>query len=174
MPVCQYCKGTYSSQAGITKHINNGNCPGYRLKILGLQKPTHQTIININQVNINIFNEYKSEVDTKYSLFEAECKKLLSRPDAIKYLKSADADKVKQFAIGMLEYLKNNRVVSANTYDFIKGKEVEIELAADADPKQCIEYVANRSKDAAIKISKEIVNICGNKSLPADLFWDVD
>ena len=35
---CKYCNGDFTSQAGVTRHVNEGRCPGYRLEVMKIEQ----------------------------------------------------------------------------------------------------------------------------------------
>lgn len=194
---CKYCNGIFGSQSGVTRHVNEGRCPGYRLEVMkiqhkkkpvritNLEPPKNPSPIYINNmyynnnsnntITNNIVNiqtiQWKDNFNKEYLLFEQKCKEILNQESSKNYLRNAPVKEIKKKLSEMLLHFKNEGILNETNYQLIKGNEVALDISEYVDE----EYMFERPNVSTRLITDEIKKLVDNKAaIEGNLFDDID
>ena len=190
MAICNYCRGVYSNQSAVTKHLDH--CRVFKFekekfykmqeieKIKEINKAKEQIIINNynncgntinNTINIQM-NVWKEEVNKSFLNFEQEVTKILNEPNNRKKLSTLSIEDIKEDMTKLLKYLKNNNKITENFCNCIIGKNFELEIV-DPKEEECLEYIMNKENVSSKNLTNQLKLITG-KHLSDDIFKELN
>jgi len=172
---CKWCQGFYSSQSGLTNHVNK-TCPGYKLELL--RNNSKQSYVNnfqfnnvrVSQNTINYlnYNNYSNIFTNKFGQFENDVSKLIDDPTIKTKLLSGEFSTFSQLLLSLNPSDEYKEIIN-----YLTG-EGEINIPVDGVSNEQEQMILRSLEDVALTTSRNISNQIKKKlnlqGLPDDIF----